>query len=71
MEKMNIFGAFCMHSTYLDVNEDVMGALPTRDVLRYSTFVSLWLATVRICRRMRTCSCRVVGSLLENQLHIR
>lgn len=28
---MNIFGAFCMHSTYLDVNEGVISALPTRE----------------------------------------
>lgn len=34
MEKMNIFGAFYIHSTDLDVNEGVMGALPTRDKRR-------------------------------------
>lgn len=43
MEEMNIFGAFCMYSTYLDVNEGMMGALPTRqetfsDILHLSLY---------------------------------
>lgn len=41
------------------------------DILRYFTFVLLRAVTVRACRRAHTCSCRVVGGLLENQLHVR
>lgn len=60
-----------MHSTYLDANRVHCLRGSKRHSQIYSTFVSLWLATVRIRRRTRTCSCRVVGGLLENQLHIR
>lgn len=72
MEEMNIFGAFCMYSTYLDVNEGMMGALPTRDK-RHSQIFYICLFMVCDCSYMPSNAymCRVVGSLLENQLHIR
>lgn len=72
MGEMNVFGAFCMHSTYLDVNEGMMGALSTRDK-RHSQIFYICLFMACDCSYMPSNAymCRVVGTLLENQLHIR
>jgi hypothetical protein len=80
LSRIKILRAPCMLDTYHDVYGRARGDMRVyypregRDFLRYSTFVFLRPATVSCMTVLSVhvfASCRIVGGILENQLHVR